>query len=130
MGAVIGACLAAVALAWILVANSVPSLESFAFERNVAAIAGVGLLMFVLICRFVNSPGCVFSSGLVAWAIFTATYGALEIRYPSIASRLGAFHLFVMGAVLIGLIAALLWVLHMMFDMRQHPVTTTRRRLP
>jgi len=130
MGAVVGACLAGVALAWIIVANTEPSRERFASERNMAATAGVGLLLFVLICRFMSSPGRLFLSGIFAWTILSITYRTVEFHYPAIANRLGAFHLFMLGAVLIGLIAALLWVLEMMVEMRHHPTPVTRRRLP
>jgi hypothetical protein len=127
LGAAVGVCLSAVAVAWLLVANRVPSLGAFTLERNLIAGAFLGLLMFLPVVRFLRSPGRIFFSGIIAWLILALTYQVMEIRFERLNSRLGAFHLFMLGAVVFGLFAVLDWVACLFLGMRQHPVAVTRR---
>jgi hypothetical protein len=72
-----------------------------------------------------KSPVRAFLSGLTAWAILTATYCGAELRFPGLATRLSAFHLFVLGGMVFGLLSALAWVMNLLVvhrRMRQHPV--------
>jgi hypothetical protein len=128
LGLVIGAGLSGVAIAWLLIANRLPSLDSLAMLRNMAAGALVIALMLVPACRFRRHPSHLFACGLTAWSILTLVYATLQIPFPRLGIRMGTFHFFMLGAVLLGLASALLWVLQLLLILRQGPVIPARRR--
>ena len=135
LGVMLGVCMSGVALAWLLVANRVPSLERFAAERNLAVASAFALLMLVPACRFLRFPGRIFLSGVIAWTILTAFYSIMETRFPGLGARLGAFHLFMLGGVIFGLLAVLAWLMRLVLGvrhmhLRQQPAVAVRRRLP
>jgi hypothetical protein len=127
LGTVIGACLAGIAVAWLLVANRAPSLAQFAFERNVIAGAAIGVLMLLPFVSFLGSPARIFVSGVIAWTILALAYDVLEILFGRLESRLGAFHLFMLGAVVFGVLAVLDWVALLLLAARRSPAIATRR---
>jgi hypothetical protein len=137
LGIRLGVCFSGIGVAWLLLANRMPQLDPFALERNLALAVTFGVLGFVPACRFVKSPTQSFLSGIIAWTILTLTYSLAEIFFPRLATRLGAFHLFVLGAVVLGLMAALAWVINLVIALgraRQGEGRTHRsqvsRRLP
>jgi uncharacterized protein YjeT (DUF2065 family) len=93
-------------------ANRVPHLDQFASERNFALAVVFVLLGLVPTCRFVKSPRRSFFSGITAWVILTAVYSVTELGFPRLATRLSAFHLFILGCMVFGLLAALAWVMN------------------
>lgn len=129
-GLLVGVGLAGVAVAWLLVANRVPSFDRFALDRNFAAVAAVALLMLIPGCLFLRSPGAMFLSGIVAWTVLTVAYRLMELIFQGLAEHMGAFHLFMLGGLVVGLVAALDWVAHLLWLARRQPVRVTRRRLP
>ena len=126
-GTVIGACLTGIAVAWLLVANRVPSLAQFALERNAIAGAAIGILMLLPFFLFWGSPARIFPSGVIAWTILALAYDVMEILFSRLSTRLGAFHLFILGAVVFGLLAALDWVALLLVAARRSPAVATRR---
>jgi hypothetical protein len=128
LGLVIGAGLSGVAIAWLLIANRLPSLDSLAMLRNMAAGALVIALLLVPTCRFRKHPSHVFACSLTAWSILTLVYAILQIPFPRLGIRMGTFHFFMLGAVLLGLASALLWVLQLVLILRHGPVVPARRR--
>jgi len=125
VGAFLGICFSVVGLTWLLLANRVPHLDQFAGERNIALGLAFALLGIVPTCRFMKSPGRSFLCGVTGWAILTAIYSVAELVFPRLATRLSAFHLFVLGCMLFGLLAVLAWVVNLvvMFRrMRQQPI--------
>src|SRR5580698_3792683 len=92
-GVSVGASLCVLSLAWLLVANCVPSTDRFVQARNLAAAAVAGVLLLVPVFRFLRSPSRLFLSGLIAWTMLTLAYGAIESRLPSLQDRMGTFHL-------------------------------------
>jgi hypothetical protein len=104
---------------WLLLANRVPHLDQFAGERNVALGVAFALLGIVPTCRFTKSPGRNFLSGVTGWAILTTIYSVAELIFPRLATRLSAFHLFVLGCTLFGLLAALAWVVNLVIIFRR-----------
>jgi hypothetical protein len=130
LGVVVGVFLSGMAVAWVLVANRAPSLEHFAWERNLAAVIGAGLLLLVPVFRFLKSPGRIFLSGVIAWAILSLTYSVMGGSFPRLEERLGVFHLFMLGAVVVALLATIVWVTQMVLLARQQTVIAARRRLP
>jgi hypothetical protein len=129
-GISVGTGLCVLSAAWLLLANRVPFLDRFAFERNLAAAAVAGLLLLIPVCRFLKSPGQLFLSGLIAWTMLTLGYGAMVGQFPALDERMGTFHLFVLGVVVYGLIATLAWVTQLVIHLCLQPAPATRRRLP
>ncbi|MGB6200471.1 MAG: hypothetical protein WBF35_13080 [Candidatus Acidiferrales bacterium] len=126
-----GVSLSVVLTAWVLVANRVAQLESFAFERNCAAVGALLVLMAVPLCRFVSSPRALFISGVVAWSILTVTYMGLEMFFPHLDDgRMGALQLFILGATSYGLLAAIGWVVSLIRIARHQHVVVARRHHP
>jgi len=119
LGVLLGVCFSGVGLAWLLLANRVPHLDQFASDRNLALAVAFVLLGLVPACRFMKSPGRSFLSGITAWTILTATYFVAELGFPRLATRLSAFHLFVLGCMVFGLLAALAWVMNLVIMLRQ-----------
>lgn len=114
LGIFLGVCFSGIGVAWLLLANRVPQMDRFAFERNLALAVMFGVLGLVPACRFVRSPARSFLSGIIAWTILALTYSVAEILFPRLATRLGAFHLFVLGSVVLGLMAAFAWVMNLL----------------
>lgn len=128
LGIVLGVCFSGIGLTWILLANRMPLFDRFASERNgVLAVAFV-LLGLVPSCRFVKSPGRSFLSGMTAWAILTAMYFVTELAFPRLATRLSAFHFFILGCMVFGLLAAFAWVIRLALMVRHvRPQPNARR---
>jgi hypothetical protein len=103
----------------LLLANRVPHLDQFASERNFALAIAFGLLGLVPTCRFMKFPGRSFLSAITAWAILTVAYSVTELGFPRLATRLSAFHLFILGSMVFGLLAALSWVMNLLIMLRQ-----------
>ena len=129
-GISVGAGLCVLSVTWLLVANRVPFLDRFAIERNLAAAAVAGVLLLVPVCRFLKSPGQLFLSGLIAWTMLSLGYSAMVNQFPALDERLGAFHLFVLGVIVYGLLAAIVWVAQLVIHLCLQPAPATRRRLP
>lgn len=128
LGIVTGAALSGVAVAWLLIANRLPSLDPLAMLRNIAAGGVVIGLMLVPACRFRRHPSHLFACGVTAWSILTLVYAILQIPFPRLGIRMGTFHFFMLGAVLVGLASALLWVTQLVLILRHGPVVPARRR--
>jgi hypothetical protein len=119
LGVLLGICFSGAGLGWLLLANRVPHLDQFASERNLALAVVFALLGLVPACRFMKSPGRSFISGITAWSIVTAMYFLAELVFPRLATRLSAFHLFALGCVVFGFLAALAWVMNLAMALRQ-----------
>lgn len=127
LGTVVGAGLSGVAIAWLLIANRLPSLDHLAMLRNIAAGALGVVLMLVPVCRYRRHPSHVFVSGLTAWSILTLVYAILQIPFPRLATRMGTFHFFILGALILGLASALLWVTQLVLNLWHEPPVPARR---
>jgi hypothetical protein len=128
LGLAIGAALSGVAITWLLIANRLPALDGLAMLRNIAAGASVIILMLVPACRFRKHPSHLFVCGVIAWSILTLVYALLQIPFPRLGIRMGTFHFFMLGAVLLALASALLWVMQMVFILRHAPPIPARKR--
>lgn len=128
LGLIIGIALSGVAIAWLLVANRLPALDPLALPRNLAAVAIAVILLFIPIYRFRRHPSHVLTCGLTAWAILTLMYAILQIPFPRLATRLGTFHFFMLGAILLALASAVLWVSTLVLMFWHGPAIPRRRR--
>ena len=127
IGALTGIYLSCTFIAWLLVANRLPRLESFAGIRNLAAGAVMIFLMTIPVFRFHNEPTKMFVSGLTAWTILTLTFIAAEIRFSLLESRMGAFHIFILGVVCYGFVAVFHWVFLLCAEARHRHIAQTPR---
>lgn len=125
IGILTGIYLSCVFVAWLLVANHVPQLEPYAGFRNLAAGAILILLLAIPVLRFHNEPAKMFVSGLTAWTILTLTYFVAEMRATLLESRIGAFHVFMLGAISYGFVAVFHWVFLLCAETRHRHLART-----
>jgi len=130
VGVYTGIALSAVFSTWLFVANRVPQLERFATLRNLAAAGTLLVLMSLPVWRFLLSPVHMFVSGMVSWALGTFCYILLGMHFPRLEERIGALHVFMLGAVAYGFLAVLDWVVNICRLARRQPVVAARRRNP
>src|SRR3954470_11311166 len=109
-GVYAGIGLALIFVVWVLVANRIPTLESFALERNLAGALALGLFAAVPVLRFLRLPGHLLASSLVALSIFALTYRILCINFKGLAERHSSVQVFTLGAVVYMIIATLSWI--------------------
>lgn len=128
-GLIVGVGLSGLAVAWLLIANRVPELDQIAQVRNLVAAALAVTLMLVPVFRFRRHPSHLFVCLLTAWFVLTAIYAILQIPFPRLGTRLGTFHFFMLGAVMLGLASALVWVIHLIVSLRNEAVVLARKRV-
>jgi hypothetical protein len=121
-GVLTGVYLSCVFVSWLYVANRVRELEPFAGIRNRAAEVAIILLMSIPVLRFRRNPVRMFVSGLTAWTLLTLTYMAMEMNFSLLESRMGAFHIFMLGAITYGFVAVFHWVFLLCVEARHRHV--------
>jgi hypothetical protein len=121
-----GGMLSAAMLLWLILANRAPWLERFAWERNVAGAAAVAILALVPLARFLKFPSQLFLSGITAWGIFSLFYRLYCFYFSSLAGRMGAFHLFMLGGVLYLFSATIAWIGTILWSIRVEHAAHTR----
>jgi hypothetical protein len=126
IGALTGIYLSCVFVAWLEIANRFAELERFAELRNLLAGVAFILAMGIPVLRFRHRPGKLFIAGLMAWTVLTAAYLAAEIHFTLLDSRMGAFHVFVLGAVSYGFVAVLDWVYLICAGVRHQHILQSR----
>ena len=109
-GVYTGVCLSLVFTAWLVVANQVPFLERFAFERNVAGAGVFVFLAAVPVLRFLRWPGNLLASSLIAWVIFSIVYRVLCLIYHGLGDWHSTFQVFMVGAVSYMMFTTLSWI--------------------
>ncbi len=125
-GVLMGIYAAGTLTAWLLVANHVAALEPYAGIRNLVAGAIVFVLLVIPVLRFRREPAKMFLSGLTAWTVLTLTYFAAELHYSLLESRMGAWHMFILGAAAYGALSSFLWVFLLCVKARQLHIAQTR----
>jgi hypothetical protein len=125
-GILTGIYLSCVFVAWLEVANRVAELEPYAELRNLVAGAILIMVLAIPALRFRHQPGRLFIAGLTAWTLLTMTYLVAELHFTLLESRMGAFHVFVLGAVSYGFLAVLDWVFLMCAGARHHHMAQSR----
>ena len=126
VGVLTGVYVSCVFAAWLGVANRVTELERFAELRNLVAGAVLIICLAIPVLRFRHQPGKLFAAGLTAWALLTITYLAAEMHFTLLENRMGALHVFVLGAVSYGFVAVLDWVFHMCAEVRHEHMVHSR----
>jgi hypothetical protein len=110
IGVYTAVCLALVFTAWLFLANHVPLLSRLALERNIAAAALLCLFALVPILRFLNMPGHLLASGLIAWLLFSSYYRVLCLFFHKLGDWHSTFQVFMIGAVVYMILATLMWI--------------------
>lgn len=109
-GVYTGVCLSLVFTAWLVIANQVPFLERFAFERNVAGAGVFVFLAAVPVLRFLRWPGNLLASSMIAWVIFSVVYRILCVIYRGLGDWHSSFQVFMVGAVSYMIFTTLSWI--------------------
>ncbi|HKD49749.1 MAG TPA: hypothetical protein VKB90_03075 [Candidatus Acidoferrum sp.] len=109
-GVYTGVCLSLVFTAWLVIANQVPILERFAFERNVAGAGVFVFLAAVPVLRFLRWPGNLLASSMIAWVIFSFVYRTLCMIYHNLSDWHSTFQVFMIGAVSYMMFTTLSWI--------------------
>ena len=127
IGVLTGIFLSCIFIAWLWIANHIPHLYSFAGIRNLSGGALAILVMAIPVLRFRRQPLQMFVSGLTAWTLLTLAYIAMEMRFSLLESRMGALHVFMLGAVSYGFVAVFHWVFLLCAETRHRHVAQTTR---
>lgn len=109
-GVYTGVCLSLVFTAWLVIANQVPFLERFAFERNVAGAGVFVFLAAVPVLRFLRWPGNLLGSSMIAWVIFSIVYRILGVIYRGLSDWHSTFQVFMIGIVSYMMFTTLSWI--------------------
>jgi hypothetical protein len=105
-----GVLLSIILTAWLILANRVGVLDRLAIVRNAAALAVLFLIAFEPIARFRNSARDLLVSGGIGWAIGSLCYFGWTMYFNRLSLRMGAFHIFVLGAAVYIFMAAVVWI--------------------
>jgi len=127
IGVLTGIYLSCIFIAWLWIANHIPQLYPFADIRNLSGGALTILVMAIPVLRFRRQPVKIFVSGVTAWMLLTLAYMAMEMRFSLLESRLGALHVFMLGAVSYGFAAVFQWVFLLCVETRHRHVAQTTR---
>ena len=128
-GVMVGAYLTAILFASLLLANRVAVLERFANFRNALCFLTFALAVSLPLLRWRNSATSLFVSGVTGWLIFSVMYWLAGAYFLQLHSRFRRpIHAFLLGAVLYGLAAVVVWVMEMVSHARTRPIVASRRR--
>jgi len=127
IGVLTGIYLSCIFIAWLWIANYIPQLYPFAGIRNLCGGTLAILVMAIPVLRFRCQPMKILLSGVTAWTLLTLVYIAMEMRFSLLERRLGALHVFMLGAVSYGLVAVFQWVFLLCVETRHQHIAQTRR---
>ena len=119
-GAAEGVLLSATLTAWLWIANRVPYFDRFASLRNAAAMAALLIAGLIPIAKFRNSPKDVLPAGALGLGMGCLCYWAWTVYFESLADRMSASRIFVMGIIVYTLVSVILWVVSMIRSARHH----------
>lgn len=127
-GVLVGAYLTVILWVSLLLANRVPLAEPFANLRN-AFCFGAFALAAVLPLTRLRSATRLFVCGIAAWLFFSVMYWLTGFVFVRLHARFYTpIHVFLLGAVLYGLAAVVVWVADMVRHARTQPIAASRRR--
>ena len=128
-GVLVGAYLTVILFASLLLANRVPPLERFANFRNALCVVPFALAAALPLWRCRDSATRLFVSGVTGWLIFSLMFWLAGAFFANLHSRFRRpIHAFLLGVVLYGLAAVVVWVIEMVRHARTQPITASRRR--
>lgn len=131
-GCYVGAMLTVAMLGALVVANRIPALESYAFERNAASYALFVMIMLLPVLRFLNRPFKMFVASMTGWVLLTVAYDLAGIYFRNLFNVLQRtpFEVLIEGAIVYGVLSAAAWVCAMILHASRHPLAPVRRSRP
>jgi len=129
MGVYVGFLLSVVLAGWVYIANRMPSFESVALERNVAAAGLLAALALVPVLRFFRQPLNLLASGLIAWSLLSLTYRTLCIFFWRLGISHSTFQIFMLGAILYLIVATISWIGTCLWRARAEHISHSRHPL-
>ncbi len=129
LGVLVGGYLTVIMLASLVLANRVPLLEPFANFRNAFCFVVFVFAAALPLLRCRDAAIKLFVAGITGWMIFSLMYWLTGFVFIRLHSR---FHrpmqVFLIGAILYGLSAVVVWVADMVRHARTQPISASRRR--
>jgi len=120
LGLYVGAALSVVMLGALVIANRVPALEPYAFERNAVCYALFVMLMLVPVLRYINHPLKMFVASMTSWILLTAAYNFAGMYFRNLFIVLRTpFEVLIEGAIVFGVLAVASWVCRMILHARR-----------
>jgi hypothetical protein len=120
LGLYLGAALTIVMLGALVVANRVPALEPYAFERNAACYALFVMLILVPVLRYINRPLKMFVASMTSWILLTAAYNFAGMYFRNLFIVLRTpLEVLTEGAIVFGVLAVASWVCRMILHARR-----------
>jgi hypothetical protein len=126
-GVCAGVSMALVFVTWLILANRVSALDRLALERNVITVTLLAILFMVPVVRFMWHPRSLLISSLFTWSIFSLAYRGLCIGFPALSDRYSAMRVFILGAVVCMILAALSWVVTLCWRTRESHLASHHR---
>ncbi|MGA8269293.1 MAG: hypothetical protein WB787_16145 [Candidatus Acidiferrales bacterium] len=107
-----GVLLVAVMLGSLIAATRMPRFDSIASLRNLVCFTAFGLVMTIPVARYFGSPWKLFTAGITGWVVLAAAYASAAMFFDNLVNRLGLtpLHLLMLGAVIYGVLAVMVWV--------------------
>jgi hypothetical protein len=129
MGLCTGVILSVLFVTWIIVANRMPALETFAMQRNVAAEAALAFFALLPVVRFMRQPGRLLFCGVVAWSVLSLTYWAMGLHFVGLTERWSTFEIFTKGGLGYLIASTLSWVGTCAWRVRKLSASRVRSRI-
>lgn len=128
LGVLCGLYLSIMLTAWLFFANRVAWAANFSTIHKPVAAALMGLAALIPVMRYLKAPVRLFTAGIISWAVLSLAYMGLGLYFHRLHTRMGTFHLFMLGAIAYGVAAVVAWVAALVFAAREHPLGVSRRR--
>jgi len=106
-------------VAWLFIANRLPSSEKFALERNVITASLLAVLFMIPVVRFMWHPGRLLASSLTSWWVFSLAYRLLCIGFSALPERYTPMRVFILGSVVCMILATLSWIVTVIWRTRE-----------
>jgi hypothetical protein len=128
-GVYTGAMLIVTMLGALVVANRVPILEPYAFERNAASYALFVMIMLLPVLRFLNRPVKMFVASMSGWILLVIAYDFAGLYFHNLFNvvQRTAFEVLIEGTILYAVLSVAAWVCAMILHARRHPLAPARR---
>lgn len=129
VGVLTGVYLTAAMVIAVLAATRLPFLEDVARIRNWVSYGTFLVVMLVPIVSFRRKPLQLLASGVLGWLLFSLAYQGMGFFFPNLHARLRQpFNVFMVGAIVYGVVAAASWVAQIAISLIQQPAVAPRRK--
>ena len=119
-----GISMVVVFIAWIYVANRMPSSENFASGRNILTASILLILFLIPVVRFMWQAGRLLAASLTAWWLFSLCYRLLCIVFSGLPERYTPMRVFILGSVVCMILATLSWIVTLVWRTRESHIAS------